>query len=74
MICDHMNVHVRTNKRYKERAVSLDLSWAVFRSTIAYIGYFCRSNITLLLFLIVDVRGFMKLFQEKKFMCTDPGG
>ena len=40
VICDHMNVHVRTNKIYEERAVFSDLIYAGVCSKIACIGYF----------------------------------
>ena len=36
MICDHRNVHDRKNKRYKERMVFLDLSFAGFCIKIAF--------------------------------------
>ena len=68
MICDNLNVHLRTNKRYEERAVFLDLICVGFRSTIACIGYFCHYNLTFLLLLTIDVRGPMKLIQVKKFI------
>ena len=39
-----------------------------FHITIACIGYFCHSNLTLLILITIDVRGFMKLLQAKKFI------
>ena len=39
-----------------------------FHSTIACIGYFCHSNLTFLILITIDVRGFVKLVQAKKFI------
>ena len=68
MNCDHLYVHVRKNKRYEERAVSLDLIRAGVCSTITCIGYFCHLNITFIILLTIDVSWSTKLFQAKKFM------
>ena len=68
MICDNLNVHIRTNKRYEERAVFLDISYTGFCSKMAYIGYFWYSNLTFILLITIDVRGSMKLVKLNKFM------
>ena len=68
MIFDHLDFHARTNKRYEERAVFLDISCTGFRSTIVCIGYFLHSNLTFLIFITIDMRGSMKLVQAKNFI------
>ena len=68
VICDHLNVHVRTNKRYEERAVFLDMICASVLSTIECIGSFCHFNLPFLFLIKIDVRGSMKLIQAKKFI------
>ena len=57
----HLDVHFHTNKRYKERAVFLDLICVEFCSKITCIGCFCHFNLTFLLLITIGVRGSMKL-------------
>ena len=74
MICDHLNVHIRKNRRYKEHMVFLDLICTSVPSNIACIGLFHHSNITFLILITIDVIESMKLIQAKKFIVFWPLG
>ena len=53
VICDHLNVHIHTNKRYKERVVFLDLICAGVCINIACIGSFHHSSLTFIFLLTI---------------------